>query len=285
MGPAVNESQRDAVAKYVEIGRGEGARLVLGGHALVDGAYANGYFFEPTIFADVAPSMRIAQEEIFGPVVSVMRCRSFEHAVEIGNDVAYGLSASIYTQDEQGSEPCAISTPGSFFVNAPTIGAEVHLPFGGTKATETAIAKPGPPRSVAFRSGSRSTSISAGDSQRARSTRTSRCASRSCRRRLVSRSRARAVKAVKAAGDVFGQRLEFDMLPWGRNITSRPASRFRLTASRGCGSSTRSSSARWDPRVPDNRHARDILLGTGSRLDLYVNYRPGMACSTPACVR
>src|SRR5437868_6473902 len=99
MGPCVSEAQRDTVSRYVEIGRREGARLVLGGHSLGDGPYGKGYFFEPTVFADVEPSMRIAQEEIFGPVVSMMRCRSFEQAVEIGNNVPYGLSASIYTQD------------------------------------------------------------------------------------------------------------------------------------------------------------------------------------------
>jgi acyl-CoA reductase-like NAD-dependent aldehyde dehydrogenase len=136
MGPSVNESQRDTVAKYVEIGRREGARLVLGGHALVDGAHAKGYFFEPTIFADVEPTMRIAQEEIFGPVVSVMRCQSFEQAVEISNDVAYGLSASIYTQDvNEAFAAMRDLYTGIVYVNAPTIGAEVHLPFGGTKAT------------------------------------------------------------------------------------------------------------------------------------------------------
>jgi acyl-CoA reductase-like NAD-dependent aldehyde dehydrogenase len=136
MGPCVSRSQRDTVAKYVEIGRGEGARLALGGHALVDGDYAKGYFFEPTIFADVEPSMRIAQEEIFGPVVAVMRCRSFEQAVEIGNDVAYGLSASIYTQDvNKAFSAMRDLYTGIVYVNAPTIGAEVHLPFGGTKAT------------------------------------------------------------------------------------------------------------------------------------------------------
>jgi aldehyde dehydrogenase (NAD+) len=136
MGPSVSESQLQTVMKYVEIGRGEGATLVTGGHRLESGAHARGWFHEPTIFADVSPGMRIAQEEIFGPVVSVMRCRSLDEAIAIGNDVAYGLSASIYTRD--------ISTAfhamrdiytGIFYVNAPTIGAEVHLPFGGTKAT------------------------------------------------------------------------------------------------------------------------------------------------------
>jgi aldehyde dehydrogenase (NAD+) len=89
-----------------------------------------------TIFADVAPSMRIAQEEIFGPVVSVIPCRSFEEAVAIGNGVQYGLSASIYTRDmNRAFSAMGNIYTGIFYVNAPTIGAEVHLPFGGTKAT------------------------------------------------------------------------------------------------------------------------------------------------------
>jgi alpha-ketoglutaric semialdehyde dehydrogenase len=136
MGPLVSEGQRDTVIKYVDIGRQEGATLVCGGHALTDGPYAKGHFHEPTIFADVAPSMRIAQEEIFGPVVSVIPCRSLDEAIEIGNNVQYGLSASIYTQDVNAAFAAMRDLDtGIFYVNAPTIGAEVHLPFGGTKAT------------------------------------------------------------------------------------------------------------------------------------------------------
>src|SRR6266571_644833 len=117
-------------------GQDEGARLVCGGHRLDKGAFAKGFFHEPTVFADVAPSMRIAQEEIFGPVVSVMPCRSFDEAVAIGNSVQYGLSASIYTQDiNRAFAAMRDMYTGIFYVNAPTIGAEVHLPFGGTKAT------------------------------------------------------------------------------------------------------------------------------------------------------
>ena len=136
MGPSISEGQRDTVIKYVDIGRREGARLVCGGHALADGPHAKGHFHEPTIFADVAPSMRIAQEEIFGPVVSVMPCRSLDEAIEIGNNVQYGLSASIYTQDvNRAFAAMRDLDTGLVYVNAPTIGAEVHLPFGGTKAT------------------------------------------------------------------------------------------------------------------------------------------------------
>jgi len=136
VGPLVSEGQLQTVMKYVEIGQQEGATLACGGHRLTDGAYANGFFHEPTIFTDVAPAMRIAQEEIFGPVVSVITCKSFDEAIAIGNGVEYGLSASIYTQDvNRAFAAMRDLDTGIFYVNAPTIGAEVHLPFGGTKAT------------------------------------------------------------------------------------------------------------------------------------------------------
>jgi aldehyde dehydrogenase (NAD+) len=136
MGPSVSEAQLETVKQYVEIGRKEGARLACGGHALTSGPHASGYFHEPTIFADVQPTMRIAQEEIFGPVVSVIPCRSFDEAVAVGNNVQYGLSASIYTQDVNRAFAAMRDLyTGIFYVNAPTIGAEVHLPFGGTKNT------------------------------------------------------------------------------------------------------------------------------------------------------
>jgi len=136
MGPSVSQGQLDTVMKYVEIGKKEGATLACGGHALTGGAYAKGYFHEPTVFADVSASMRVAQEEIFGPVVSVIPCKSFDEAVAIGNGVQYGLSASIYTQDiNRAFAAMRDMYTGIFYINAPTIGAEVHLPFGGTKAT------------------------------------------------------------------------------------------------------------------------------------------------------
>ena len=136
MGPQVSQGQLDTVMRYVAIGKKEGARLVCGGQPLRDGPYAKGFFHQPTVFADVDPKMRIAQEEIFGPVVSVTPCRSFDEAIEIGNDVQYGLSASIYTRDiNKAFAAMRDLDTGIFYVNAPTIGAEVHLPFGGTKAT------------------------------------------------------------------------------------------------------------------------------------------------------
>ena len=136
MGPSNSESQLQTVMQYVKVGQDEGATLATGGHRLESGSYGKGYFHEPTIFTDVDPKMRIAREEIFGPVVSVMRCGSVEEAVAIGNGVEYGLSASIYTQDiNRAFQAMRDLYTGIFYVNAPTIGAEVHLPFGGTKNT------------------------------------------------------------------------------------------------------------------------------------------------------
>jgi aldehyde dehydrogenase (NAD+) len=136
MGPSVSAGQLETVQKYVEIGRSEGATLACGGDALTGGRHAKGFFHEPTIFGDVQPGMRVAQEEIFGPVVSVIPCDSFDEAIAIGNNVQYGLSASIYTQDiNRAFAAMRDLYTGIFYVNAPTIGAEVHLPFGGTKAT------------------------------------------------------------------------------------------------------------------------------------------------------
>jgi aldehyde dehydrogenase (NAD+) len=136
MGPSNSESQLATVQKYVKIGADEGAKLATGGHRLDKGPYAKGYFHEPTVFVDVDPKMRVAREEIFGPVVSVIPCKSLDEAIAIGNGVEYGLSASIYTQDiNRAFQAMRDLYTGIFYVNAPTIGAEVHLPFGGTKNT------------------------------------------------------------------------------------------------------------------------------------------------------
>jgi aldehyde dehydrogenase (NAD+) len=136
VGPSNSETQLQTVMRYVQIGQEEGATLALGGKRLDSGAFAGGFFHQPTIFVDVDPKMRIAREEIFGPVVSVMRCASLEEAIAIGNGVDYGLSASIYTQDiNRAFQAMRDLYTGIFYVNAPTIGAEVHLPFGGTKHT------------------------------------------------------------------------------------------------------------------------------------------------------
>jgi len=136
VGPVVNETQLNAVMKYVEIGKNEGARLVAGGRRAETGALAHGWFHEPTIFTGVDPKMRIAQEEIFGPVVSVLSFSSFDEAISIANNVKYGLSASIYTRNvNQAYRAMRDLETGIVYVNAPTIGAEIQLPFGGRKGT------------------------------------------------------------------------------------------------------------------------------------------------------
>jgi acyl-CoA reductase-like NAD-dependent aldehyde dehydrogenase len=136
MGPCINQSQLETVESYVKIGRDEGARLLCGGSRLGGAEHAKGYFHQPTIFADCSPKMRVATEEIFGPVVSVIPVSSLEEAIEVGNSVDYGLSASIYTQDvNKAFTAMREMYTGIFYVNAPTIGAETHLPFGGTKHT------------------------------------------------------------------------------------------------------------------------------------------------------
>ena len=136
VGPSISEKQLQKVMSYVEIGKQEGATIACGGRRLSGGQYDHGFFHEPTVFTGVTPAMRIAREEIFGPVVSVLKCGSLDEAVAIGNDVIYGLSASIYTQDiNRAFRAMRDIYTGIFYVNAPTIGAEVHLPFGGTKAT------------------------------------------------------------------------------------------------------------------------------------------------------
>ncbi len=137
MGPVINADAVHKILGYVEIGEKEdGATLACGGHRLEKGAHALGYFIEPTVFTDVAPTMRVAQEEIFGPVTSVIPVGSLEEAVEVGNGVRYGLSASIYTRDvNRAFHAMNEMYTGIFYVNSSTIGAEVHLPFGGTKGT------------------------------------------------------------------------------------------------------------------------------------------------------
>ncbi|ABX06501.1 MAG TPA: aldehyde dehydrogenase [Herpetosiphon sp.] len=136
MGPSINEGQLSVVEKYVKIGREEGAELVLGGERLTDGDLGHGFFHQPTIFGNVKRNMRIAQEEIFGPVVSIIPVDSLEEAIDVANDVPYGLSSSIYTRNVNNAFIAMRDLyTGIVYVNAPTIGAEIHLPFGGTKGT------------------------------------------------------------------------------------------------------------------------------------------------------
>src|SRR6201987_4096175 len=136
MGPAINEAQLKTDLSYVDIGKDEGAKLVCGGNRLDKGQYQYGYFMEPTVFIDVEPKMRIAQEEIFGPVVSIIACDHLEQAIEIANNIEYGLSSALYTKDVNKAFVAMRDLyAGITYSNAPTIVAEVHLPFGGTKAT------------------------------------------------------------------------------------------------------------------------------------------------------
>jgi alpha-ketoglutaric semialdehyde dehydrogenase len=136
MGPCINQAQLEKVMEYVEIGKNEGAHLATGGNRLTGDPWSRGWFHQPTVFTDCSPQMRIAQEEIFGPVSAVIPFEKFEQAIEIANNVVYGLSASIYTRDvNHAFQAMRDIHTGIVYVNAPTIGAEVHLPFGGTKQT------------------------------------------------------------------------------------------------------------------------------------------------------
>jgi len=136
IGPLVSAGQLQTVHGYVDVGLKDGADLIAGGKIANDGALANGHFHEPTIFNNVTPSMRIAQEEIFGPVVSLLPVDSLESAIEVVNGVDFGLSAAIFTQD-MNSAFWAMQDifTGILYINAGTTGAEIHLPFGGTKGT------------------------------------------------------------------------------------------------------------------------------------------------------
>jgi aldehyde dehydrogenase (NAD+) len=135
VGPLVHEAAREKVEQYVEIGRKEGAELVTGG-ARPAGPLEHGWFYRPTIFAGVKAGSRLEQEEIFGPVLSVIRVGSFDEAVAVNNDVRYGLSSSLYTRNiDFAFRALERLDNGITYVNAPTIGAEAHMPFGGVKAT------------------------------------------------------------------------------------------------------------------------------------------------------
>lgn len=137
VGPVINAEAVEKVMGYIQIGRNEdGATLACGGKRLTRGDYAHGFYIEPTVFSDATPDMRISQEEIFGPVTTVIPANSLEDAIQIANGVRYGLSAAIYTQNvNRAFHAMNDLYTGIFYVNASTIGAEVHLPFGGTKAT------------------------------------------------------------------------------------------------------------------------------------------------------
>jgi alpha-ketoglutaric semialdehyde dehydrogenase len=136
VGPCVNQGQQETVKNYVQIGLKEGAKLAYGGSVPKDRALAKGWFHEPTIFTDVRPHHRIAKEEIFGPVLSVIRIGSLEEGIQVMNGTVYGLSSSVYTKNVNDAYTAIRDIKaGITYINAPTIGAEAHMPFGGVKQT------------------------------------------------------------------------------------------------------------------------------------------------------
>jgi alpha-ketoglutaric semialdehyde dehydrogenase len=136
MGPIVSKAQYERVLEYIAVGKKEGATLLRGGRPFTQGECKQGWFIEPTIFTDVKPAMRIAREEIFGPVVCLFKIETLDDAIALANDTVYGLSAAIYTKDVNASARAERDLDtGLIYINASTIGAEIQLPFGGTKAT------------------------------------------------------------------------------------------------------------------------------------------------------
>lgn len=136
VGPVINKKAVEKIQRYIEIGKEEGAELLAGGNVLAEGDFANGHYIEPTLFTNVKSDSRLAQEEIFGPVVSLISVSSLEEAIEVNNSVAYGLSSSIFSQDiNKVFQAQRDLDTGIVYINAGTTGAEIHLPFGGTKGT------------------------------------------------------------------------------------------------------------------------------------------------------
>ena len=136
VGPVINREAIEKIHSYTEIGRDEGARILTGGEVATEGDLANGFYYRPTVFGDVDPQMRVAQEEIFGPTTSLIKVRDFDEAIRVSNGIRYGLSSSIYTRDvNKAFRAMRDLEAGITYVNAGTTGAEVHLPFGGTKDT------------------------------------------------------------------------------------------------------------------------------------------------------
>jgi acyl-CoA reductase-like NAD-dependent aldehyde dehydrogenase len=136
VGPVINKGALEKIHGYTQVGKDEGARLLTGGEIATGNGLENGFYYRPTIFGDVEPGMRVAQEEIFGPTTALIPVGSFEEAVRVANGVRYGLSSSIFTQDvNRAFRAMRDLDTGITYVNAGTIGAEVHLPFGGTKDT------------------------------------------------------------------------------------------------------------------------------------------------------
>src|SRR3954449_11118954 len=136
VGPVINQRALDKIHSYTEIGKDEGATLLTGGEVASGNGLSDGFYYRPTIFGDVQPGMRIAQEEIFGPTTAIIPVDSFDEAIRVANGVKFGLSSSIFTGDiNKAFRAVRDLQTGITYVNAGTIGAEVHLPFGGGKDT------------------------------------------------------------------------------------------------------------------------------------------------------
>jgi acyl-CoA reductase-like NAD-dependent aldehyde dehydrogenase len=136
VGPVINRAAIDKIHSYTKIGQDEGARLLTGGEIATEGDLGKGFFYRPTIFGDVEAGMRIAQEEIFGPTTALIKVRDFDEAIRVANGIRYGLSSSIFTRDvNKAFRAMRDLQTGITYINAGTTGAEVHLPFGGTKDT------------------------------------------------------------------------------------------------------------------------------------------------------
>jgi aldehyde dehydrogenase (NAD+) len=145
LAPVINEQQKNRVLEYISVGRSEGAKILHGGEEVTGEGLENGYFIAPTVFDDMTPNMRIAREEIFGPVTGIMRIGSVDEAIEIANGTKYGLSCSIYTHDITNVFKATQRLEfGVIYVNAPTIGAEIQVPFGGMKSTGNGHREAGP---------------------------------------------------------------------------------------------------------------------------------------------
>ncbi len=136
VGPLINQKAFNKVSSYMDVARSEGVTIACGGKRATGAGLESGYFFEPTVFTGVTPNMRVAQEEIFGPVLSVLKVSSYEEAIAVANNTQYGLSSSIYTKDVTiAFRAMQDIEAGITYINGPTIGAEAHMPFGGIKAT------------------------------------------------------------------------------------------------------------------------------------------------------
>ena len=136
VGPVINKRALEKIHSYTGIGKDEGAKLLTGGEVAADNGLDKGFFYRPTIFGDVDPQMRVAQEEIFGPTTALIRVRDVDEAIRVSNGIKYGLSSSIFTRDvNKAFRAMRDLEAGITYINAGTIGAEVHLPFGGTKDT------------------------------------------------------------------------------------------------------------------------------------------------------